>query len=100
MNPDIYPERVRHLISALLGKEVTSFSVMQRSSFSIGDDKSLVIMDIVVEIAGGEIINLEVQKIGYDFPGERAACYASDLAIRQYARARNEASQDPDKTFS
>ena len=40
MNPDIYPERVRHLISALLGKEVTSFSVMQRSSFSIGDDKS------------------------------------------------------------
>ena len=100
MHPDIYPERVRHLISALLGKEVTSFSVMQRSSFSIGDDKSLVIMDIVVEIAGGEIINLEVQKIGYDFPGERAACYASDLAIRQYARARNEASQDPDKTFS
>ena len=49
MNPDIYPERVRHLISALLGKEVTSFSVMQRSSFSIGDDKSLVIMDIVGE---------------------------------------------------
>jgi hypothetical protein len=100
MNPDIYPERVRDLISAILGKRIVSFRVMQRSSFSIGDEKSLVIMDIVVEIAGGEIINLEVQKIGYDFPGERAACYASDLTIRQYARARNEASRDPDKVFS
>ena len=99
MNPDIYPERIRHLIGSILGKDIVSFRVMQRSSFSIGDDRSLVIMDIVVELAGGEIINLEVQKIGYDFPGERAACYASDLAIRQYARARNEASQDPDKTF-
>ena len=100
MNPDIYPERIRHLIGSILGKVIVSFRVMQRSSFSIGDDKSLVIMDIVVELAGGEIINLEVQKIGYDFPGERAACYASDLTIRQYARARNEASLNPDKVFS
>ena len=100
MNPDIYPERIRHLIGSILGKDIVSFRVMQRSSFSIGDDKSLVIMDIVVELAGGEIINLEVQKIGYDFPGERAACYASDLTIRQYARARNEASLNPDKVFS
>ena len=45
-------------------------------------------MDIIVETADGSIVNIEVQKIGYMFPGERAACYSADLLLRQYQRVR------------
>lgn len=59
----------------------------------MGGDRSLVIMDIVVQTEGGSIINVEVQKHGYMFPGERAACYSADLLLRQYQRVRREASE-------
>lgn len=35
------------------------------------------------------IANLEIQKIGYKFPGERSACYSADLLLRQYKRVRS-----------
>lgn len=44
----------------------------------------------IVEFADGRIANVEVQKIGYYFPGERTACYISDLMLRQYRRIRSE----------
>ncbi|MDO5134254.1 MAG: hypothetical protein Q4D81_14925 [Eubacteriales bacterium] len=50
-------------------------------------------MDIIVETADGSIVNIEVQKIGYMFPGERAACYSADLLLRQYQRVRKEAEE-------
>lgn len=50
----------------------------------------LLIMDIVVQLGDGSIVNLEVQKIGYRFPGERSACYSADLLLRQYKRVRSE----------
>ena len=34
-------------------------------------------------------IFLEIQKIGYKFPGERSACYSADLLLRQYKRVRS-----------
>ncbi len=37
----------------------------------------------------GSIANLEIQKIGYKFPGERSACYSADLLLRQYKRVRS-----------
>ncbi|MDE7177826.1 MAG: hypothetical protein K2O59_08415 [Lachnospiraceae bacterium] len=39
----------------------------------IADESSLLIMDIVVELEGGSIANVEMQKIGYLFPGQRSA---------------------------
>jgi sporulation protein YlmC with PRC-barrel domain len=48
------------------------------------------ITDIVVEFEDGSIANVEIQKIGYMFPGQRAACYSSDLLLRQYKRLRSE----------
>ena len=57
---------------------------------NLAADYTLVIMDIVVEIADGSIINVEVQKIGYNFPGQRAACYNADLLLRQYERVRQD----------
>jgi hypothetical protein len=95
MDPKKYPERVKSLLECILVKEIVSYEVLESSSFSLGDEKSLVIMDIVVEHIDGTIINLEIQKIGYDFPGERAACYASDLTIRQYVHAKNFAAEFP-----
>ena len=36
------------------------------------------------------LANVEVQKIGYSFPGQRSACYSSDLLLRQYKRVKGE----------
>jgi hypothetical protein len=41
-------------------------------------------MDMVVQLADGSYLNVEIQKIGYAFPGERVCCYSSDLILRQY----------------
>ena len=52
------------------------------------DESTLLILDIVVMLEDGSIANIEIQKIGYRFPGERSACYSSDLLLRQYKRVR------------
>ena len=36
------------------------------------------------------LANVEVQKIGYSFLGQRSACYSSDLLLRQYKRVKGE----------
>jgi hypothetical protein len=53
------------------------------------NEMSLVITDIVVELEDGTIANIEVQKLGYAFTGERASCYSADLLLRQYKRVRD-----------
>lgn len=55
----------------------------------IADESSLLTMDMVVQLEDGGIVNLEIQKIGYLFPGERSACYSADLLLRQYKRVRS-----------
>ena len=62
----------------------------------IADESSLVIMDIVIEMEDHSIANVEVQKIGYLFAGQRSACYSADLLLRQYKRVKGEKG----KTFS
>ena len=47
-------------------------------------------MDIVIELEDRSIASLEVQKLGYRFPGQRSACYSADLLMRQYKRVRGE----------
>ena len=44
--------------------------------------------------------HVEIQKIGYAFPGQRCACYSSDLLLRQYKTIREEADGEEDKRFS
>ena len=46
-------------------------------------------MDIVVELEDGTIIDVEMQKIGYAFPGERSDCYVADFIMRQYNRVKS-----------
>ena len=65
MNPEYTPERLNEFLS-------------------------LLITDIVVELDNGSLANVEVQKIGYSFPGQRSACYSADLLLRQYKRIRGD----------
>lgn len=89
LNPEYNPERVDELLSLLLGQEVHIVEVLPNDSTRIADETSLVIMDMVVQLKDGSIANLEIQKIGYKFPGERSACYSADLLLRQYKRVRS-----------
>ena len=84
------PERFNDFLSALLGQRVKMVKVLPGDSTRIADESSLLIMDIVVELEDGSIANVEMQKIGYLFPGQRCACYSSDLLLRQYKRVRGE----------
>ena len=90
MNPEYVPERMNEFLSLLLNQQVKVLAVLPNDSTRIADESSLLITDLVVELEDGTIANLEVQKIGYRFPGERSACYSADLLLRQYKRVRGE----------
>ena len=74
----------------MLGKELKVHRALPNEGTRILDEGSLVIMDIVVEMGDGSIADVEIQKIPYLFPGERAACYSADLLMRQYLRVKGE----------
>lgn len=96
MDPDTAPERLEELLSLILGQKIRILKVLPNDSTRIADESSLVIMDIVIELADHSIANVEVQKLGYKFPGQKAACYSADLLLRQYKRIKGEKG----KTFS
>ena len=52
---------------------------------------TLIIMDIIVRLKDGSITTVEVQRCGYAFPGQRAACYSADLLLRQYKQKHDQA---------
>ncbi len=90
MNPEYAPERLESFLSLILKQKVKVVQVLPPDSARIADESALLIMDIVVQLADGSITNVEVQKIGYRFPGERCACYSADLLLRQYRRVRED----------
>lgn len=89
-HPEYAPERLEELLSLILGQPVRILSVLPNDSARIADENSLLITDIVVELADKGIANVEVQKIGYMFPGQRSACYSADMLLRQYKRVRGQ----------
>lgn len=95
-NPEVSPERLESLISLILGKQVRIKAVLPNDSVRLGGESSLLYTDIIVQLDDGSLSNVEIQKIGYAFPGERAACYSADHLLRQYKRVRGEKG----KTFS
>lgn len=90
LNPEYVPERFNDFLSCLLHQTVRVLKVLPGDSARIADEPSLLITDIVVELEDGSIANVEMQKIGYLFPGQRCACYSADLLLRQYKRVRGE----------
>ena len=58
------------------------------------EEGSFIIMDILVEISDKSLVNVEMQRIGYDFPSERCFYYGADLLVRQYDLIRAEKGED------
>lgn len=90
MDPILHPDRLEHFLSAILSQPIHIRAVLPREGTKLTDSSSLVIMDILVELSDGSIINIEMQKIGYAFPGARSSCYISDLIMRQYNRVKSQ----------
>ena len=96
LNPEYTPERLNDFLSPLMKQKVKVHAILPNDSTRIADESSLLIMDIVVRLEDGSIANVECQRIGYKFPGQRAACYSADLLLRQYKRVKG----NKDKSFS
>ena len=88
-DPVIHGERLSRLLTVIIGQKVTVKQVLPSQSKRLAAEASLIIMDIVVELESGALANVEIQKVGYHFPGQRSACYSSDLIIRQYDRQKS-----------
>ena len=89
---DLYitPERLENFLSCLLQQKIKIKGILTREGTQMAEKGSLVIMDILVEIEDGSLINVEMQKHGYDFIGERCVCYMSDMIMRQYNCVKSE----------
>ena len=92
-NPALNKGRLAELLSLILGEEVEIVGVLPNESDRISDSGSLLVMDILVKLKSGAYANIEVQKVGYLFQGERCACYSADLLMRQLARERAKAKE-------
>ena len=90
LNNTIAPERLSNFLTCLIGKKVTVKQVLPNEGGRLIEEGSLLIMDILVELEDDTLSNIEIQKIAYQFPGERIDCYSSDLLLRQYSRVRSE----------
>lgn len=88
-HPDLHPERLSRLLSAILGTEVRVRGILPAED-SMMDGETLLILDILVELEDGSFADIEIQKSPYAFPAERMSCYASDLVMRQYTRTKGE----------
>lgn len=88
MNPEYTPGRMEAFLSVILRQNVKILQVLPNDSVRIASEGTLLITDIVVELEDGSVVNVEVQRIGYKFPGQRAACYSADMLLRQYKRVR------------
>ena len=93
-NPAEKKERMCSLLSALLGETVEDFTVMPREGDQLYEKGSIVVMDILVQLKDGRLVDVEMQKIGYRFPSQRSTCYASDLVMRQYNTLRAKHGKD------
>lgn len=90
MDPTLHPHRLERFLSAILNQKVHIKQVLPKEGIKLSENGSLVIMDIVAELEDGSIVDVEMQKVGYQFSGQRSTCYVSDLVMRQYNRIKNE----------
>ncbi len=95
-NPEATPKRLEELLSLLMQRSLKIKQVLPNDSVRLGAESSLLYTDIIVQLEDDSLANVEIQKIGYGFPGERCACYSADHLLRQYKRVRGEQG----KTFS
>ncbi|MDO5425887.1 MAG: PD-(D/E)XK nuclease family transposase [Eubacteriales bacterium] len=90
MNPSTTPERLEEFLSLVLEKKVTIVKVLPNDNTRIADEGTLLVTDIIVKLGDGSIANVEIQRSGYAFPGQRCACYSADMLLRQYKKLRGQ----------
>ena len=89
-NPEVYPERLSRMLSCIMEEKVIVKRALPREHDRLSENGSLLVLDILVELSDGTLMDVEMQKIGYAFPGQRGACYSADLLLRQYERVKAE----------
>ena len=89
LDPERHPERLESLLSDVLGQKITIEQVLLKEGNQLNEEGSLVVMDILVRLSDGSVVDVEMQKYGYFFTGERSSCYISDMIMRQYHRLKN-----------
>lgn len=89
-NPEYRPERLEEFLSLCLGEKVKIIRAVPNESERLTAEGSLLVMDILVQLESGAFVNIEIQRVGYLFPGSRCACYASELLMRQYCQVKEE----------
>ncbi|MBD5547218.1 MAG: hypothetical protein HDQ97_07455 [Lachnospiraceae bacterium] len=89
-NPYLRSERLEAFLSAILGRTVRIIRVISREGTHLSERSSFVVMDILIQLDDSSYANVEMQKIGYNFPLARADCYASDIIMRQHAQIKAE----------
>ena len=103
LNPENTLERVNELLTLLLGQRVRIVDVLPNDGTRLADESTLLITDMVVQLEDGSIANLEIQKIGYYFPGERslslARCYFQWKDGSLYAADRRGVERNQRKTI-
>lgn len=98
-DPLQYPGRLEDFLSLCLGEEVKILSALPTESSRLTDEGSLLVMDLLVRLQSGALAKVEIQRVGYLFPGQRCACYSSDLVMRQYSMVRSQCRKE-NRAFS
>ena len=88
-DPEKHPERLSDMLSTILGRKLKVKRALPLEQSRMLEKGAPVIVDIIVEFETGELADVEIQKIGYMFPGQRACCYSSDMVMRQYEREKS-----------
>ncbi len=89
MLPGDTTDRLAHFLSIFFDAPVQVQMLLQREGSQIDETSHLVIADIIAKMSDQSLVNVEIQKIGYAFPGERSSCYTSDMIMRQYNYLKN-----------
>ena len=89
MSPLLHPHRLESFLSELLGDQVHIEKILPREGLPMADETGIIIMDILLQLSNGSRVNVEMQKLGLYFPGERGCCYAADAIMRQYSELKN-----------
>lgn len=89
MSPLLHPNRLESFLSAVMDDNVHIEKVLPREGLPMTNEAGIIIMDILLQLSDGSRVNVEMQKLGLYFPGERSCCYAADAIMRQYSELKS-----------
>ncbi len=88
-DPTLHRDRIEALLGVLLNQSIQIVEVLPREGSLMSERGAEVIVDLLVRLQDESLVNLEIQKYGYQFPAMRMDCYCADLIMREYNRLHN-----------